>query len=363
MAETSIEWADYTVNLWKGCTKCAPGCVNCYAEAMARRLGEQSWGKSAPRIWCKHATDTLRRLNRSAARRGVVEKVFVNSNSDLFEDHDGPVVDHKGDPVHRINGELAAVPGLFIGKSLATIADLRVEGFRVIDECRNLIFILLTKRPENILRMWFPRLQGLPPLGAVSPGKTLTCHRPNVWLLTSVSDQETLERNADYLERCRALTPVLGLSCEPLLGPLNFAFINYRMFDWIIAGGESGPGARPMHPDWARSLRDQCAAAGVPFHFKQWGEWKPISEMTEAESDALYRSNRTAKPHESQEELDDVWGKTCRVETQGIQYDGAFGWKGGDPFHIPYQTFRVGKKAAGRLLDGVTHDAAPNPQA
>ena len=131
--------------------------------------------------------------------------------------------------------------------------------------------------------------------------------------------------------------------------------------DWVIVGGESGPNARPMHPDWARSLRDQCAAAGTPFLFKQWGEWKPISDMTEDEYRPLYRSNRKARDYERQEIIDDLYGETCTVPTLSLQLDGEHkdtldvgAWGKG-----AMMAFKVGKKRAGRLLDGIEHNGFP----
>lgn len=136
--------------------------------------------------------------------------------------------------------------------------------------------------------------------------------------------------------------------------------------DWVIVGGESGPSARPMHPDWAGSLRDQCTAAGVAFHFKQWGEWKPFCEMSEEENRSLYRSNRKAKDGEDQDALDEVLGRTCTVENSAIGYGGSVGldkafWidRYGNQGHSGMQVFKVGKKAAGRTLDGRTWDEFP----
>jgi protein gp37 len=118
-----------------------------------------------------------------------------------------------------------------------------------------------------------------------------------------------------------------------------------------------------MDPDWARSLRDQCAAAGVPFLFKQWGEWRPISEGGPDWYDSLYRSNRVAAKGEDQGALDDVWGRSCRVANCVVRHDGsqavpfAFGaWLAGTS---PMLTFKMGKKAAGRTLDGLVHDGYP----
>lgn len=133
--------------------------------------------------------------------------------------------------------------------------------------------------------------------------------------------------------------------------------------DWVIVGGESGPGARPMHPDWARSLRNQCAAAGVPFLFKQWGEWRPICQGGDDWYQPLYRSRTKAGVDESQAALDDVWGRDCTVPELCLRNDGHHAsitepgaWQQG---FAPVHAFKVGKKAAGRLLDGITHDGFP----
>uniref|UniRef100_UPI00259C83DF DUF5131 family protein n=1 Tax=Delftia sp. TaxID=1886637 RepID=UPI00259C83DF len=129
---------------------------------------------------------------------------------------------------------------------------------------------------------------------------------------------------------------------------------------WVIVGGESGPGARPMHPDWASGLRDQCNAAGLPFLFKQWGEWRPISQMSEGEDRALWRSRVIAKPHEDQSNLDDIYGRVCTTESTVIHLDGSVHhFLEPNAFPLGAMTmYRVGKKAAGRQLDGRTWDDA-----
>lgn len=283
-ANTSIEWADHTVNLWKGCTKCAPGCANCYAAAQAKRLGE-GWGPSAPRIYCKGAHETLRKLNRRAAKRGVIETVFINSHSDFFEDFEGLVVDFTGEVMRHCSAcgwrgtPPIIVPALAkrmniygcpdcdtdVNMREVTVRDLRRDAFPLFGELTNLVFILVTKRPENSRRMW--SCVG----NDKDPGAADYLRFDNVILLTSVSEQETLERNADELVKCHDLAGAIGLSAEPLLGPLNFTFINARMLDWVIAGGESGPGARPCNVAWIESLIDQCRGASVPCFVKQLG--------------------------------------------------------------------------------------------
>lgn len=158
-----------------------------------------------------------------------------------------------------------------------TMDDLRRQLFDLIDRTPNLDWLLLTKRPENISRMWFDpdSLSGFP-------------HRKNVWLGTSVENQEYANKRIPDLLKCRDLSPVLFLSCEPVVGPLDIEHYLFNedspgvysgpSINWVIAGGESGPNARPADANWFRSLRDQCKAANVPFHFKQWGEFNDAQQ-------------------------------------------------------------------------------------
>lgn len=249
MAEkTGISWCDATFNPWIGCQKVSPGCDHCYAETlMDGRFGVVNWGPGAPRRRTKLQNwNMLRRLNRKAAAAGVRFRVFCASLADVF--------DNAVDPAWR------------------------VDLWALIRETPHLDWLLLTKRPQNIAKR-------LP----VDWGNGWA----NVWLGTSVENQEEADRRIPHLLTVPAA--VRFLSCEPLLGPVDLAFSlsrnpietasgllrrgmfspsleKLRPIDWVIVGGESGTGARPMHPDWARELRYQCAAAGVPFFFKQWGE-------------------------------------------------------------------------------------------
>ena len=268
---TTIEWTDHSANAWWGCTHKGPGCLHCYAESIAKRYGFDIWGPNAPRRYIKGFEPLLRRLDREAAAQGVQETVFINDMSDMFEDHSGPVIGGSGKiPVILGKDKRASIGP----QDRLTIADLRAEAFKLFDELPNLIFQLLTKRPENILRMW------LCPSHQCSDGSCGDCssvndnrfnayrHRPNVWLGTSVACRKDLA-NIDHLRKCRDLAPVLFLSLEPLiedLGELDLAGI-----DWVIIGGESGPGARPFNLEWARSVIEQCRAAGVPVFVKQLG--------------------------------------------------------------------------------------------
>ncbi|WP_250538764.1 MULTISPECIES: phage Gp37/Gp68 family protein [unclassified Caballeronia] len=322
---SSIEWTDHTFNPWEGCQKVGPGCDHCYAETRnARYSGGTAinWGPGAPRRrtspanwrkplqWNKAHAEFF-------AQHGRRQRVFCASLADVF--------DNEVDPQWR--------------------RDL----FDLIELTPNLDWLLLTKRIGNVRRM-------LPTIGWLGA-------RDNVWLGATIVNQEEADRDIPKL----LMTPARRrfLSMEPLLGPVDLSRIDidghseiYPLtgtrdceddngnaapdlpaLDWIIVGGESGRDARPMHPVWARDIRDQCAQAGVPFLFKQWGEWAPGENapgpMKRTEQAAWWWANswdmRPVTPRESMEmhsdDEPDVW---C-----------------------------FGKKAAGRVLDGVTHDDFP----
>lgn len=327
MAETKIEWAHFTFNPWRGCTKVSAGCQNCYADTMSKRnpgtLGV--WGPQGKRVV---AAESYWRLplkwNREAAERqdnhrlavmtcrseyDSVEpyerpRVFCASLADVFESWDGRIHDTSGNVMYRsaTGGWLSSGPSQH--SSLMRIDDVRARLFRLIDSTPNLDWLLLTKRPENIRRMW---------LNSVGNGEYAHCDsefgRRNVWLLTSVEDQENADKRIPELLKCRDLAPVLGLSCEPLLGPVDLQrscclacpnrgkgclpgdktterlivqsdeggilqecyCSRLNKLHWVIAGGESGPGARQCHVGWIRSIVKQCAAAGVACFVKQLG--------------------------------------------------------------------------------------------
>lgn len=263
MAEnTKIEWAHHTFNPWVGCTKVSPGCDHCYAESWANRTGQSVlWAGQRRRTsgpnWAK-----LIKWDREAKAAGERHRVFCASLADVFDNQ---------------------VPERW-----------RHDLWHYIALTPNLDWLLLTKRPQNIEKMLPDAGTGVKPWGQ---------GWPNVWLGTTVENQGEADRRIPHLLAVPAA--VRFLSCEPLLGPVDLyngdpdprlgghkathTFLGEwwepgdnlrgparRGVDWVICGGESGPKARPMHPDWARSLRDQCQAAGVPFFFKQWGEWLPI---------------------------------------------------------------------------------------
>ncbi|MTH61415.1 phage Gp37/Gp68 family protein [Paracoccus litorisediminis] len=332
MAENSnIEWTHHTFNPWIGCQKVGPGCDHCYAEAWDARGLQQSetrWGTHSARTrtsaanWRKPLS-----WNRAAAKAGERHRVFCASLADVFDNH----------------------PSI--------LPEWRADLWRLIEATPNLDWMLLTKRPGNIADMLpvpfdFDRLYS------------------NVWLGCTVVNQAEADRDIPKLLAVAA--KVRFLSMEPLLAPVDLTSLPYGevignaptyqdalrgklwmpagswdgpgftdrdrtyvdlcgMIHLVIVGGESGPEARPMHPGWARSLRDQCQAAGATFHFKQWGEW--------------------------------AWAeKLLPLQAGDITYwpDGTFGsGNANDKGGAGWSMRKVGKKAAGRLLDGRTWDEMP----
>ncbi len=311
--ETSIEWADHSFNPWIGCTRISPGCDHCYAETRAKRFGEAHLWQGERRLTSDSTWRQPMLWQAAAVKAGRRERVFCASLADVFDNQ---------------------VPEAW-----------RAKLWTLIRFCSQLDWLLLTKRPQNIAAM-LPDDWG--------DGWA------NVWLGTTVENQQQANLRIPNL----LATPAAKhfLSCEPLLemvsleeawhgesaldaecwGDCNWCIQNYPPLhncqrgiqseaafdknrsgiDWVICGGESGAGARPMHPDWARSLRDQCAAAGVPFFFKQWGDWARLAEGSAPET---------------------------------------FIDKGAAHF-LPESgnwMVRIGKKKAGRLLDGRAHDEVP----
>ncbi len=314
MADKSrIEWTDATWNPTTGCTKVSPGCKHCYAEREWARLAANP--KTV--YFGREFTDVKIHADRlgTPLRWAKPRRIFVDAMSDLFHED---------------------VPSAFIA-----------EVFGVMAGCPQHTFQLLTKRPERILELmnapWFETMvrdfvDGWP------QDETMTWPLANVWLGVSAEDQKTADRRIPLLLDTPAA--VRWVSLEPLLGPVDLVGIRPPIFaatanaltgfwkwdggptkrecsriDWVVVGGESGPRARPMHPYWVRSLRDQCAAAGVAFNLKQWGEWYPEEDHPGF-----------------------VWVPDRRYEETHIGAD---------------RLFRVGKKSAGRLLDGQLHDAFP----
>ena len=348
MAENSgIEWTDDTFNCWRGCQKVSPACKFCYAETRSNRFGEDFSGQrivlsdagwKSPVKWnekggvcTKCGGDTL--SNQPSLTAGISQccdatirrrRVFCASLADVFEDWDGPMVNHNGkemwiDPKDNEWITTANLSERFAEENMGwrrlTISDVRRRLFSLIDATPNLDWLLLTKRPENIRGMWpsTPGISGNHPASSFEEAESVP-YRPNVWLGTTTENQRSYDERIEYLHNVQDLCKFRFLSCEPLLGPLQLALPQYPV-DWVIAGGESGSNARPSHPDWFRSLRDQCKDAGVPFHFKQWGRFH-LSKMI----------NGGLMDHKFND-------GTCMTP--------------------------IGKKKAGRLLDGTEHNGFP----
>ncbi len=319
--QTSIEWTDHTFNPWWGCARVSPACRFCYADGTATRWGHELWRRKGPRRMLSEANwRNPLKWNRAAKDAGLPAKVFCASMADVFEVH----------PVAEVNAQLDGA---------------RLRLWSLIEQTPWLIWQLLTTRPENVA--------ALTPWPDEWPA--------NVWLGTSVEDNRRAAERIPVLLQTNART--LFLSCEPLLAPVDLSgwlprplcsacsadmespmcdacytnfeathivegdFVRRRCVDWVIAGGESGPNARPMHPGWARSLRDQCEAADVAFFFKQWGEWAPAGRGIGVAQHNLGREVLVGQP------LDDVGYRQVMR--------------------------RVGKSTAGRELDGRTWDDFP----
>ena len=310
---SAIEWCHHTFNPWVGCTKVSPGCDGCYAEAWAKRTGHPELWDGERRLTSKSNWAQPEKWHHEAEAAGERRRVFCASLADVFDNK---------------------VPW-----------EWRANLWTLIRRTWNLDWLLLTKRPMNIDEM-------------------LPAHwgdgYHNVWLGTTAEDAHYYRQRWGHLAAIPAR--VRFLSHEPALGPIgNLDLGRVGAPDWVICGGESGPNARPMHPDWARSARDQCKAAGVPFLFKQWGEFRLaddseipeqfgtgcaqfrvmcsngfVGEMNLA-SAFLHKPSRWPQCFPGGEEAD----ASC---------EGAY-------------MRRVGKRAAGRLLDGVLHDGYPLVQA
>lgn len=328
--QTKIEWTDFTVNFWEGCQKVGPGCDHCYAEARNVRFHGDNWGPGKLRRYVKGGIAKLRKINRHADQfhdeHGHWPRVFCSSLSDIFDNAVEPA--------------------------------WRAEAFKELTAATNTRPQLLTKRVGNVFQM-------IPPAWAMK-------WPAHVGLMITVVNQAEADRDIPKLLdlKARLGIPWVGLSMEPLLGPVDLTGWFYGFdtpckacpkdedcecgwqmrrdlpdniapgsIDWVIVGGESGHNARPTHPDWIRSLRDQCEAAGTPFLFKQWGEWAP----GECCNHSPTRSERIATW------WNDTWSfdRLKPKASEEMHYDGA------------PDLYRIGKARAGRLLDGRTWDGLP----
>jgi protein gp37 len=338
MAENSnISWLDggHTASPWHGCShatytdsegveQMCEGCRFCYAEAMSHRnpgtLGV--WGPEGKRVRSASFAKNCLRWNREAERDGVIRSVFP-SICDIFEDWRGPILDASGRQLFNqgnAGGEyycgfdqpLSAHDARRLDGLQTTMDNLRRDLFATIDSCPHLRFLLLTKRPQNIRRMWeSPRRDyghNCQECGCSMTNHLVSCkskglYRRNVCLIASVSDQPTADALIPPLLGCADLCPILGISAEPLLGPIDLENVQFNRhtvlnvlegcgistrspcqtipnatcnkLGWVIAGGESGSHRRPCEIEWFESLREQCRAAGVAFWMKQDSALKP----------------------------------------------------------------------------------------
>lgn len=321
---TAIAWCDSTFNPWIGCTKVSQACDRCYAE---RKFGTRfgvPWGAGQPRrrTSASNWTQPLRWQRQAAefrAQHGRRRRVFCASLSDVFDNE---------------------VPDGW-----------RMDLFKLIADTPDLDWLLLTKRVGNVARY----LQ--------NDGLAFDAISRSVWLGITVCNQAEVDRDIPKLLAVPAARRFL--SVEPMLGPISLRWLSawpenapniaesptrrtdhldgLRRLDWIICGGESGPHARPMHPDWPRSLRDQCAAAGVPFFLKQIGEWASVFDRDHDDPD---------------------WGdcgkwKSTHPNGRWMNLAGGHGFHGD---RVQYMD-RLGVKVAGRMLDGVEHLAWPESAA
>ncbi len=334
MQNTNIEWTDHTSNFWWGCTKVSPACQHCYAESVAKVFGKRlfgqvpQWGAGKPRFErLQAARKEALKIQRQAAGAWENWKAAVDAKAGY-------------------SGEMPRRPRVFVNSMSDWLDDeVPIQWLAFLLEtlgmCPNVDFQLLTKRPENWLRR-FTHFGLHWDLSQDGPGKnTANAHSrwllsgkapPNFWIGTTVENQQQAEKRIPALLQIPA--QVRFLSCEPLLGPVrifqpDFGHHSNMGIHWVIAGGESGGPARPMHPDWVRRLRDQCAAAGVPFFFKQWGEWLPVNQAQHLRDESV-RLDKGYKGH--------------RFDDETLM-------------------LRIGKDHTGRLLDGVLHDAFPESHA
>jgi protein gp37 len=244
MAENSgIEWTKHTANLWHGCTKVSEGCDHCYAETIAKRWGHNVWGNDNPRKQIKSFKADLLKYQRAAKCINTIDRVFVGSMMDIFE-KPMPLVDSKGN-------RLAINTG-----------DLRKDFFENISKGMypNLMFLFLTKRPSNINKY-------IPEAWKQSPPA-------NIMFGTSPCNQLTAMTLIDQLLKVKGSK---FLSVEPQLSEITLKpWLESGQIDWVIQGGESGPGKRPFETDWARKLKAECEETGTAYFFKQIDQVKAI---------------------------------------------------------------------------------------
>jgi protein gp37 len=293
MSQTTIEWCDYTFNPWSGCSKVSPGCANCYAEVnYSVKMRGVKWGPSGNRI-VKAESGWKEPIgwDRMAKQAGERRRVFCASLADVFEDWKGRIHAASGLEMWVDNQtgfweEAGDYQDYAHRHRPLTLDDVRARLFPLFDATPNLDWLVLTKRPENIAKM-MPEIHpsgNLDPIASAPYGHPMRIVRPNIWLGVSVEDQKRADERIPLLLQTPAA--VRFLSCEPLLGPINLHFgrseglptenepcrERHWLLDWVIVGGESGPGARQAHLEWFRDIIRQCKAANVPVFMKQTGQ-------------------------------------------------------------------------------------------
>lgn len=310
---SKIEWTEATWNPTVGCTKVSPGCDNCYAERIVNRFK----GKGAFDVVVRDESKLFLPFKWRKPRR-----IFVNSMSDLFHED---------------------IPDSFIANVFSVMARTPQHTYQILTKRHGRMRSLLNRQSfrDNTLSL------------AADAGWPMA----NVWLGVSVEDQKWADIRIPALLDSPAA--VRWLSCEPLLGPVDLLpYLHHQCDcdppghrreseygprpDWIVVGGESGPGARPMHPAWARSLRDQCTAVGVPFFFKQWGAWQDGSHdpRTQRGADHVVLLDGRHVEFSAYADSDLVKGDPA------LRYDACI-------------MSRVGKATAGRVLGDRTWDEYP----
>ena len=331
---TKISWAHSTFNPWIGCEKVSPACDNCYAEGVAKRMGKQLWGKTAERFFTKenYWKEPLS-WDREASKSNKPWRVFCGSLCDVMEDR-------------------------------RDLDERRQMLFDLIEVTPHLTWLLLSKRPENFVRL--------------TPKTWINAWPPNAWALTTAENQRRLDERLPSLLCVPA--QVRGLSIEPMLGPITIpenalpctrchgrgwylerfsdnhgtpckdciarakaldggitvtsrSTVKFQTISWVIVGGESGGPARPMNPKWAAALRNQCLKHSVPFHYKQSGEWMAREDAMNVEGK---RTAWVAGEGEVREDLERIDRTKWTLMV------------------------RAGVKAAGRLLEGKQWDQTPH---
>lgn len=369
--KTGIEWTDATWNPITGCAIVSRGCTNCYAMKLAgtrlkdhpSRYGLTQASKAGP-VWTGEV-----RLNESwlgqPLRWKRPRKIFVCAHGDLFAEN---VPDEWIERVVAV-----AIAAWLLNGHISQILTKRPARMRDTFK-RRVFWEAVNLRIADLVRGHYD------PLTIDDYGPEHPCD--GLWLGTSAEDQASANQRVPALLETPAA--VRFVSAEPLLGPIDFRAIQpadkYHQVDalngtfgfsrphiaysprihWIIAGGESGPGARPMHPAWAREIRDACKAAGTAFFFKQWGSWAPVSEMSDQAIDACYRPAHPTRPESTRHCLVAnmvMHQDGARFRDSAIYQSGAYAAGTG-----AMRLMHIGKRRAGRHLDGLEHSEMPEAQ-